>query len=193
MRKTQSVEIIGIGNFDVMPIKSQEQKFGECSKDGKPLKKTLKAKGTPIDYVWLDEDKKEYQKEDVFYNVLGNFVQEIKKSEKIKNFEICDKMEIYNLSESSYSVLNCDETTTDIFNDKIKDKAIKFNLKKSSRGFKWVKAYILKLNGVLVMVSGLGDVKKAILEFAKNSQAEKEVVAIVQKVEMKADELEILL
>ena len=193
MRKTQSLEIIGIGNFDIFPIKSQEQKFGECNNEGKPLKKTLRAKGTPIDYVWLDEEKKEYEKDEVFFDVLGNYLQEVKKTEKVKNFEICDKMEIYNLSESSYSVLNCDETTTDIFNDKIKDKAIKFNLKKSSRGFKWVKAYILKFNEQLILVSGLGDLKKAILEFSKNSQAEKGIDMIVQKVEMKADELEIVI
>ena len=102
MRKTQSLEIVGIGNFDVMPIKAEEQKFGECSKDGKPLKKTLRAKGTPIDYVWLDDEKKEYTKEQVFYDVVGNIIQEVKKTEKVKNFEICDKMTIYNLSESSY-------------------------------------------------------------------------------------------
>jgi len=193
MRKTQSLEIVGIGNFDVMPIKAEEQKFKEVSQTGKPLKKTLKAKGVPIDYVWLDDEEKEYTKEEVFFDVLGNYLQEVKKTEKVKIFEICDKMEIYNLSESSYSVLNCDETTASIFNEKIKDKAIKFNLKKSSRGFKWVKAYILKFENQLIMVSGLGNIQKAILEFAKNSQAEKSIDVIVQKVEMKAEDLEIII
>jgi len=194
MRKTQSLEIIGIGNFDIFPIKAQEQKFNECSKDGKPLKKIKKTDGTPIEYIWLDDDKKEYTKDEVYFDVVGNFVQEVKKTEKVKNFEIVDKMEIYDLSESSYSVLNCDETTQSIFEEKIEgDKAIKFNLKKSSRGFSWKKAYILKFGNQLVLVSGLGNIKKAISEFKKNNETQKDIDVIVQKVEMKADELEILI
>ncbi len=194
MKKTQSLEIIGIGNFDVMPIKAEEQKFKEVNSEGKPLKKVLVEKGTPILYEWIDEEtNKKYSKEDVYFDVIGNFVQEIKKSEKIKNFDLVDKMEIYNLSESSFAVLKCDKTTLLNFEEKVKDKAIKFNLKKSSRGFKWVKAFILKFENQLVLVSGLGDIKKAIVEFAKNSQAQKEVNVIVQKVEMRADEIEVII
>ena len=190
MRRTQSVEVIGIGNFDIYPIKAQEQKFNEVSKEGKPLKKVLVKKGISAEYKWLDEDKAEHNKEEVFFDVLGNYVQEVKRTEKVKNFEIVDKTEIYNLSESSISVLNCDETTQKLFDEKIKDSAIRFNIKKSSRGFKWNKAYILKMREVLVMVNGLGDIEKAITEFKDESIAKEEIDVIVQKVEMKAEDLE---
>lgn len=193
MRKTQSLEVVGIGNFDIYPIKAEEQKFNEVSQDGNLLKKVLVKKGIPAEYVWFDNDKKEYNKEKVYYDVVGNFVQEVKRTEKVKNFEIVDKTEIYNLSESSISVLNCDETTLLNFEEKIKDNAIRFNIKKSSRGFKWNKAYLFKMMGVLVLVSGLGDIKKAITEFKKNSQAKEEVNVIVQKVEIKAEDLEIVI
>lgn len=190
-RKTQTIEVIGIGSFQVMPIKAQEPNFKEVTQEGNQLKKVLVKKGIPIEYKWIDDKKQEYNKEQVFYDVFQNYVQQVKKTEKVKNFEIVDKAEIYNLSESSISILNCDETTKKIFEDKIKNNAIKFNLKKSSRGFSWKKAYIFKMMKVLVMVSGLGNIEKAIKEFDKNLKAEEQVDVILQKVEMKADELEI--
>jgi len=186
-KKTQSLEVVGIGKFDIFPIKPIEQKFQIITKQGIPLKKVLVKKGIPSEYKYIDKDKKEHSKDEVFYDILGNFVQSVKRTEKVKNFEIVDKTEIYNLSESSLSVLNCDETTEKIFNEKIKDNTIKFNLKKSSNGFKWNKAFIFKMMGVLVLVSGLGDIKKAITEFKKT--AKEEIQIITQKIEVRADDL----
>jgi hypothetical protein len=190
MRKTQSIEVIGIGNFDIYPVKAEEQDFKEVTKEGNPLKKVLVTKGTPNEYKWVSENK-DYTKSQVFYDVLGNYTQQVKRTEKVKKFEIVSKAEVYNLTESSFSILNCDETTKNIFDEKVKNNAVKFNIKKSTTGFKWVKAYIYKMKDVLVMVSGLGDVEKAIKEFNKISNTQQNIDVIIQKVEMKADELEI--
>jgi hypothetical protein len=72
----------------------------------------------------------------------------------------------------------------------VKDKALKFKLKKSSRGFKFFMAYIFKIGSQLIMVSGIGNVKKAITEFSKMKKAGTEKTAIIQKVEIKASDLE---
>jgi len=193
MRKTQTIEVIGVGSFDIYPVKAQEQNFKEVLQNGSPLKKVLVKQGIPNEYKWVDGNKKEYHKEEVFYNVFDNYTQGIVRTEKVKRFDIVDKSEVYNLSESSISVLNCDDTTKEIFNEKVKDSAVKFNLKKSSNGFSWKKAYIFKKNGELVMISGLGDINKAITEFKENKKSKEEIDVIVQKVELKADDLEVTL
>jgi hypothetical protein len=192
MRKTQSIEVIGIGSFDIYPIKPIEQEFKEITRDGKPLKKVIAEKGTTAKYKWIDSENKEYTKQEVFYDVYGNILQSVKRTEKVKKFDIVSKADIC-LSESTTSILSCDETTIKNFEEKIKNNAIEFTLKKSTNGFKWVKAYILKMYGQLVLVSGLGNIKEAIKEFEKQDIAKQEMEVIIQKVEMKADELEIVI
>ena len=193
MRKTQTIEVIGIGNFEIYPVKAQEQEFREVTQEGKPLEKVLITKGIPNEYKWVDKDKKEYSKNEVFHDICGNYLQSVKRTEKVKNFEIVSKAEVDNLSESSKSLIKCDETTKSIFEEKVKNNAVSFKIKSSSNGFNWNKAYILKMWETLVMVRGLGDMEKAVKEFDKISKAQEQVEVIIQKVEMRADELEIQL
>ena len=189
MKKTQQIEVIGIGKFDIYPIKAVEQKYPMVNLSGEEVFKQQVTKSIPSIFKFVDKKGKEYDKTEVFYQVLDNRIQQIKRTEKISRFEIVNKDEIYNLSESSFSVLNCDETTKRIFDEKVKNQAISFNIKKSTIGFKFHKAFVLKMFNELVMMTGLGDIKKAITQFKKSKTAKTQTEVILQKVEVRADDL----
>ena len=194
MKKTQTIEVIGIGNFSIFPIKIKADEYKKVDEKGNLLFKQEKVKGTRAEYIYVDDKGKEYPTEKVFTDFKGMKIQQIKRTEKVKNFEIVDKLDIYNLTEYGLSFLNTDETTLNIFNEKIKDKAICFNIKKSTIGFNFFKAYILKLNGVLVMVTGKGNLNQAVTDFKEmvNNKVTKTEI-VLQKVEIKADEIDDLI
>ena len=194
MRKTQAIEIIGIGNFNIYPIKIKEKEYNKISQDGKILDKKILEPSIPAKFIYVDKEDNEVEKDKVFVDFNGLKIQQIKRSDKIKRFDIVDKTEIYNLTEYGISFLDTDETTLKIFNEKIQDKAITFKLKKATIGFNFYRAFILKLNGVLVMINGKGNLSQAIEEFKQmsiNKQQKTEI--IVQKVEVNAEEIEDLI
>lgn len=194
MKRTQTIEIIGIGNFNIYPVTINEQEYNKVSQNGLILNKKILEPSKPAKYIYIDDKNTEYSNDRVFTDFNGVILQQIKRTEKVKNFDIVDKMEIYNLTEYNLSILDSDLTTKNIFDEKIKDKAIMFKLKKSTIGFNFWKAFILKLNGVLVMVTGKGDLNKALNEFSKLEQSKKEHTEItIQKVEIKAEELDDLI
>jgi len=194
VRKTQSIEIVGVGNFNIYPIKVKEVDYNKVNSEGKILNKKILEPSIPAKFIYVDKENNEVQKDKVFIDFNGLKIQQIKRTDKIKNFEIVDKTEIYNLTESGLSFLDTDETTLNIFNEKIQDKAITFKLKKSTIGFNFYRAYILKLNGILVMISGKGNLSKAIEEFKQmNINKQEKTEIIIQKVEVKADEIEDLI
>ena len=194
MIKTQEIEVVGIGNFNIYPVKVKEKDYNKISQDGNILKKKILEPSKQAVYIYVDKDGNETPKEKVMVDFNGLKIQQIKRTEKVKNFNLVDKTEIYNLTEYTLSFLDTDETTLSIFEEKIKDKAITFKLKKSTIGFNFYRAYILKLNGVLVMITGKGNLNTAIEDFKQmniNKQEKSEV--IVQKVEVNADEIEDLI
>ena len=191
MRKTQSIEIVGVGNFNIYPIKVKEQDYNKIDSEGNILKKKILEPPIPAKFIYVDDEGKEHDKNNILIDFNGVKLQQIKRSEKIKNFEIVDRNDYVYLTEYSLSFLDTDETTLNIFNEKINDKAICFKIKKSTIGFNFWKAYILKINGVLVMITGKGDLIKAIDEFKEMNKAQQvKTEIVIQKIEVNADEIE---
>ena len=190
-KKTQTIEVVGIGNFNIYPIKVKEVDYNKVDSEGNILKKKILEPSQPAKFIYVDDNDKETPKENILIDFNGIKLQQIKRTEKVKNFEIVDRNDYTHLTEYSLSFLDSDETTTAIFDEKIKDKAICFKLKKSTIGFNFWRAYILKINGVLVMVSGKGDLIKAIEEFKEMNKAQQvKTEIVIQKIEVNADEIE---
>lgn len=196
MRKTQSIEVVGIGNFNSYPISVKKKEYNKVNERGEKLSKKILEPSHPAKYVYVDDKGTEYSDDRVFTDFNGLIIQGIKRTEKVKNFSIVDINEISNLTEIKKAFLETDLTTAQIYNDKIGEgKAICFKLHKSSVGFEFYKAYITKINGLFVMFSGEGDFNEAQQDF-KNLLMNKErsdTEIVVQKVEVKADEIEELL
>jgi len=195
LKKTQSIEIVGVGNFNIYPIKVKEKDYNKINSNGNILNKKILEPSQPAKYVYVDDKNTEYSNDRVFVDFNGLKIQQIKRTDKIKNFELVNKTEIYNLTEFSLSFLDTDETTLSIFNEKVEDnKAITFKLKKSTIGFNFYRAYILKLNDVLVMISGKGNLIQAVKDFKEmNINKQQKTEVIVQKVEVNANEIEDLI
>lgn len=189
MRKANSLEIVGLGKFDFFTIKAEMPEFLPITKEGKPLQQVKQPSIPRAKAVWIDDAGIEYNEEKVFFNVFGVVGQKFKKTEKVPKWSIVDRMEYDNLAEQETYTLKCDETTLMNFNEKIGDKAVKFNWKKSSMGKKWSKAFLLKMYGKLVVIAGLGDRKKAIEE--TETITEIKTIEIRQIVEISADAIEI--
>lgn len=196
MKKTQSIEVVGIGNFNIYPITIKETEYNKISEGGLILNKKVIEAGKQAKYVYVDDTGTEYSNDRVFVDFNGMKLQQIKRTEQVKRFELVDRTEIYGLTEYNISFLDTDITTSTIFEEKVKDKAICFKLKKSSVGFNFYRAYILKLNGVLVMISGKGDLNQAIDDFKvmlSNKKDVKNSEIVIQKVEVNADDIENLI
>lgn len=192
MRNTNTIEVVGIGNFKVYPIVEKETEYNKVNKDKQILTKIKIVEGSPSKYAYVDENNNQYADKDVFIDFNGTLVQTIKKTEKVKKFEIVDKTEIYNLTEYNICLLKTDETTYQIFNDKIKDNAIRFTYKKSSVGLNFWRSYIMKINNKLVLIVGKGNLLKAIEDFNSMEKSKKENTEITYtRLEVNADDLEI--
>jgi len=169
-----------------------KQEFPTITEDGKEL--TRKSEGTRTTY-WIDKEGNRYEESDVWYLIGKEKVQKVKRTEKVKSYEVVDKMEALNLANAKTSVLNYTETTLRNFEREVgMDKAIKFLDKQSSRGLKWVVAYIYRQEGRLVKRNsddGIS-VSDGIREFAlmKKKQEKGKMKVINQVVEVKAEELE---
>lgn len=191
MKKTQTIQVIEIGTFNIYPVIEEDKDYNKVNSEGKILNKIKVEDGIPARYVYVDSEGKEYENKDVFVDFNGIKVQSIKKTENVKKYEIVDKTEIYNLTEMNTALLSCDETTLKTFERIVKNNAIRFTLKKSSIGFSFWRAYILKLNNQLVLITGKGDLLKAIERFNEVKKSKEEIEVIFSKVEVKADDLEI--
>lgn len=191
MRKTQTIQVIGIGNFNIYPIKEDEKEYNKINSNGVILEKIKTVEGIPAKYVYKDPDGKEYDNKEVFVDFNGIKLQSIKQTENVKKFEIVDKTEIYNLTEYNLSLLSVDETTSSIFDSKVGNNAIRFTLKKSSIGFSFWKAYILKMNNQMVMITGKGDLLNSIEKFKSIQKSKDQSEVIFTKLEVKAEDLEI--
>jgi len=208
MRRTQSIEVVGIGDFDIYPIKSEDGKFKTINQDGeeltansgkkettemKAIRQQVRALNTERDKIaFLDRNGTSYSKGDIFYDVMGNKIQKLNRTEKVTAFKITEWTDSLDLAESTTSLIDCNDTTKKIFEDKIGiGKALKFNLKKSSIGFKFHKAFIYMSEGTMILTTGVGSKIEAQKEFlrqrAMSEQAE--ITQIVQRVELNADEL----
>ncbi len=189
MRTQQKFQVVGIGNFDLISIKQKPIEFTRVNNEGKEVEKKVKEKGTRTIYMWVDELGKEYQDKDVFYDVVGKKIQKISRTEKVNSFEIIDKTEIYNLSETKTYLLKCDETTRKNFDEKVKDSAIKIKgFKKSGVGMNFEIAYIYRSQNEILMITGLGNISKAIKQFKKQKQPNKTIS--IDVVEVKSEEVE---
>ena len=143
MRKTQAIEVVGIGNFSIYPIKVKENEYNKINQEGNILNKKILEPSKPAVFIYVDKEGNETPKEKVMVDFNGMKIQQIKRTEKIKNFELVDRNEYVYLTEYNLSFLDTDETTLSIFNEKIQDKAITFKLKKSTIGFNFYRSYIL--------------------------------------------------
>lgn len=191
MRKTNEYEVCGLGNFQRFPIRKARQEFKVVNSEGKELIRN--SEGTRITF-FTDDEGKRYEEKDVFY-LLGNTkVQKVKRTEKIADFKIVDKLEVFDLANSTTSILDYSTTTLMNFEREIgTDKAVKFLVKLSSRGFKWCFAYILKYESRLIMIESDDGILKSdgIKEFTLMKRtSEKSKTIINQVVEVKSEDLE---
>ena len=69
MKSTNLIEIENIGTLKLYPIKEKEKEFEMVSKDFKPLHKEVAEKGKTSRYKWLDNEGKEYNKNEVGYKI----------------------------------------------------------------------------------------------------------------------------
>lgn len=194
MKRTHNFEIVGIGTFDEYPAKIKEQEYKAVNKQGGILQKKEITKGMPTEYGWLDKDGKVYRKDEVFYDINGKFVQKVNRTEKVNKFDIVPVSEALDLLESSTSFLEAQNSTTlKAFDNLVAEgKAIKFVYKKSSTGFKFVKAFIFKMGGELVMVTGIGKKSDMLERFKTNKRIAKESKQEMNEVvEVEADEINV--
>ena len=167
MNRTHSFELVGIGEFSEVPAKVQSKDYPIVNKLGEALVKKALQVGVPSEFGYMDKNGVVYEKSDVYYNLNGQLVQKVNRTDKVKAFDIVDKSEAMNLLERDTSFLIASSLTAlDILKEKIgNDKALKFVYKKSSVGLKFVKAYIYQLDNQLCMITGLGDRNKALEMF----------------------------
>lgn len=190
MRNTQTLELLGVGSFKVYPVTSQETEYNKINEQGEVLTKKVIQKGTQAKYVYVDARGTEYTNDKVFTDFKGIKVQAIKQTDKVKKYDIVDLGEIASLTEYNMAFLDADETTKQIFREKIGEKAICFKLKKSSVGFSFYKAFIFLFEDVFIMTSGQGNVKQAVMDFRQMLSAKESKGEIVaQKLEIKAEDI----
>ena len=96
MRKTQTIQIVGIGNFNIYPIVENDKEYNKVNSAGNILKKVKVVEGIPAKYSYFDDSNKEYLPQEVFTEFQGlkiqacsaNFFQqqaEIRLYDKIKS------------------------------------------------------------------------------------------------------------
>lgn len=166
MRNTQKFEIVGIGNFEVYPIKAQELKLKVVNDKGEELVKLSGKNGnngngsvsiSESSYFWADTNGNKYSQDLVFYEVGGKKFQKIKRTDVVKNYEVVESNAWTDLAdEVGTAILGYNKTTENNFKDKVGDKAVKFKLKKADVGFKFYWAYVYEDKGKLVMTTGRG-------------------------------------
>lgn len=195
MKKIQKIEVVGLGEIELYGLKPQQQEFKPVNEAGEELTKKTKEAGKYATYVYVDESDKEYSSDEVFYNVGGKIIQKVKKTEKINDFDIVEKSDILgDFMSDGYYICDCSETTLKNWDKEVgQDKAISFVLKKSSRGLKFHRAYVLKFQNHLVLFAGAGKISDGIKEFEKLKENKKDVEVSISGlkdvVEVKAEEL----
>jgi len=174
MRRTNSFEIVGIGEFDEFPAKAEEIEYPAMSKEREPLSKKMVTKGVSSEYAWMDRNGKVYPENDVWYEINGKLVQKVDRTKKVTAFKYVEAKDIKPLTMDSSFLLAKTETARQRLTELIKDgKALKFSYKKSSVGRKWTTAYLFEDEGELVMLTGRGDRKKALEMFKANKKQSK--------------------
>ena len=188
MRNTQSLEIVGIGDFKVYPIKTTRAEFEPINEQGEVLKS--KRIGEPSHLVYVDKTGKEYEKDEVFYLVGKNKVQKIERTAKVSAFKITDKEEVFDFLAEDYAILDYSDTTYKNFLKEIgEQKALKFVLKKSSTGLKFDVAFVFKFQNRLVMYSGMGSITNGIKEFLLMKQSESKSKTIKDTITIKCEDV----
>lgn len=188
MRKTNTFEIVGIGEFTRFPITRHKAEYKAINKEGVEVEKHRE--GT-LTYYWVDNEGNKYSESEVFYAIGDKKVQKVKKTEKVSSYEVVDKTEVYDFLAEGFAVVDGTETTLRNFNRKVKEnEALKFKIKLSSNGLKFDIAYILKWCGSLLMISGGGKISEGIKEFSLMKKTESKTKTLKQVIEVSADELE---
>jgi hypothetical protein len=193
MKKTNTIEINDIGTLNLYPIKAEQKEFTMCNSEFKPLKKEVDEKGKTTKYKYVDSEGKKYTKDEVGYKVGNNFIQKVKRTEKVVSFKVVDKADIFgNLLSDGYFIADGTDTTIKALESKIQDdKAIEFVYKSSSIGLKWRKGYIYKFQNCFVMSMGLGFITDGVEEYMKQKLAVKQLEDLQEVVVTKsAEELE---
>lgn len=204
MKSTNEIEIIGFGKYKTYNIKVEETEFQQVNKELKPIKKVLVSKGTQGTYKFIDEAGKEYPKQEIGFNVMGNFLQKVERTKTIKKFNLVDKIAIANdilnlkIGTENVYLLYGDTTSNMALSEKLGDNmALELpSFKGSSIGMKWRKAYITKINNFYMLIL----LKKIPIEQAQE-QFKAQLTAVAQlkdlsdeiKVIAKAEDLEIII
>lgn len=129
----------------------------------------------------------------MFYLIGGKKIQKISRTDKVKDFKITDREDVFDFIAEDYAILDYSDTTYKNFLREVgENKALKFVLKKSSVGFKMDIAFIFKFQNRLVMYSGMGTITQGLKEFMLIQQAEKKGKTIKDTIEIKCEELNII-
>ena len=195
MKRTNCIEIVGLGSVNVYPIKTEERDFELVNKDLKPLKKVMVEKNKQATYKYVDGEGKDFSKEEIGYNINGRFLQKVERTEKVSKYKLVDKTDIIgNFMSDGYFIVASEDKTTQIHLEKeIGDsKAIEFVYKSSTIGFKWRKSYIMKFQNCFIMVMGVGKIEDGINEFNTQKTAIEQLEDLKEiVVSAKADDIEI--
>ena len=197
MKKSNKIELVGVGTFDIYPIKTEEKQFRVVSKDLRPIKKVLVEKNKQATYKYFDDKGTEYNKEDIGFDVNGKFFQKVERTHKVTKYNIIDKTEIIgDFMSDGYFIIDGDDRTSQMNIEKElgDEKAIEYTYKSSTNGMKWRKAYIFKsLNKKgYVMIMGLGSISEGLEEFETQKEAVEDLEELKEiVVSAKADDIEI--
>lgn len=71
MKKTQTIEIIGIGNFNIYPVTINEQEYNKVSEHGLILNKKIIEPSKPAKFIYIDDKNTEYSNDRVFTDFNG--------------------------------------------------------------------------------------------------------------------------
>jgi len=177
MKSQNTIELVGIGNIKIYPIKAEQKEFEVVNKDLKPLKVKPTAEGKRKPRTYLDSEGKEYTEAEVGRNIGGKFVQKVKRTEKVSKMEIVDKTTIIgNFMSDGYFIVDGDETATINLDKQIgEDKALKFKYKSSSNGLKWRQAYLYRFQNAYCMDIGLGTKEEGLKSFNVQKEAVKQL------------------
>ena len=165
MRKTQALEIVGIGEVEIYPIKKSAIEFPKVNKDGIEVQRKTEGFSRGTSY-YVDSTGNKFDESEVFYKLGDKKVQSVKRTEKVAKFDVIDKALLMgDFMSEDYAVLKCSDTTKENFDRVAKNSAIQFRIKSSSIGMKFDTAIIVKFKGHLIMYRGGGFVSEGIKEF----------------------------
>ena len=146
------IDIDGI-QFHYKNIEKKRQTFQDCDKQGQKVGRVYTQKA---EYHYETEDGKTIQKAEVFKLVGEKPMVKLNKTKEIKEMTYVPKVKAMDLMNDKYYQLTYKGKQGDELKERLatKDEALHFMY--SNAGFKPYQAYIIEVQGELIMIAGYG-------------------------------------